>query len=119
MSVYSPSTPGFVLTAPRPRLRLTPRGRAVLGALAIVPLVLAALVFGWGASGAEAGSTPSDVIFATVTVHPGDSLWSIAERVAPDADPAEVVADLTRLNNLSGAALQPGEELAVPAVYAG
>src|SRR5436309_405246 len=45
----------------------------------------------------------------TVVVGTGDTLWSIAERIAPQADPRDVVADLEQANHLSGATVQAGE----------
>jgi LysM repeat protein len=47
-----------------------------------------------------------------VTVRSGDTLWSIASRVAPGADPRAEVATLQRLNHLRGTALTPGQVLA-------
>lgn len=105
-------------TAPvAPRLRITPRGRAVLAALIAAPLVVAAWV-GFSPA-AQAGDAPASVSFAYVSVEPGQSLWQLAERIAPGADPREVVADLLSLNNLASADVQPGQRLAVPAEYAG
>ena len=48
---------------------------------------------------------------------PGDTLWSIAEGIAPEADPRDVIGDITRLNLLRGGELQIGQELAIPAQY--
>jgi nucleoid-associated protein YgaU len=42
-----------------------------------------------------------------VVVEPGDTLWSIAKRVAPDRDPREVVDALVQARGT--AALLPGE----------
>ncbi len=53
-----------------------------------------------------------------VSVAPGQSLWQLAEQVAPRADPREVVADILALNQLASADVQPGQELAIPAQYA-
>jgi len=50
-------------------------------------------------------------------VMPGDTLWSIAEGIAPQADPREVIGEITRLNALEGGALQIGEQLAIPAQF--
>ena len=36
---------------------------------------------------------------------------------AADADPREVIGDITRLNLLRGGELQIGQELAIPAQY--
>ena len=49
-----------------------------------------------------------------VTVAPGDTLWSIALRVAPNADPRAEVAALERRNDLTSVDLVPGQVLRVP-----
>ena len=48
-----------------------------------------------------------------VVVEPGDTLWSIAERVEPGRDPRPVVDALAR--QLGSSTLMPGQTLAVPA----
>ncbi len=102
-----------------PRLRLTRRGRGVLAALAATPIViaLAIAILGNGAAiasredGAAAGS------FQTVTVSAGDTLWLIAEEVAPDSDPRDVVDAIMRLNALDDPTVIAGERLAIPGQY--
>ena len=101
-----------------PRLRITPRGRFVLGTLAVVPAVAVALFLGLGASGAQASGDSGSATFTYVSIAPGQSLWQLAEQVAPQADPREVVADILALNNLPSGDVQPGQELAIPAQYA-
>lgn len=105
------------LPARRP-LRLTLRGRAVFAALAAAPL-LAGLLFASVTTPASAGNESGVASFTTVTVESGDSLWSIAERVAPAADPREVVSELKRLNALEDSALVAGQSLAIPAQSGG
>jgi len=108
------------IPTPRTRLRLTVRGRRVLALLAALP-VIGALAFAVLAGGSALASRESGApagSFETVTVSAGDSLWSIAEEVAPSADPRDVVDALTRLNALDGVGLVPGQELAIPAEYA-
>jgi len=110
---------GHIPAARPTRLRLTARGRRALAVLASLPAVVAlavAVVSGGAAlatseAGAPAGS------FATVTVMPGDSLWSIAAQVAPAADPRDVVDAIMRLNALPGAGLAAGQTIAIPADY--
>lgn len=105
---------------PATRLRLTVRGRRVLAAAAALPaaIALSLAIVGGGAAlashdtGAPAGS------FATVVVSSGDSLWSIAEEVAPNRDPRDVVDAIVRLNALDGATISAGQRLAIPAEYA-
>jgi hypothetical protein len=109
---------GLQTPATQPRLRITRRGRAVLAVLIAVPLAIAAVVGGIGAVGATATSTASTASFEYVSVAPGESLWQLAQEVAPTADPRDVVADITNLNDLQDATLQPGQRLAIPAKYA-
>ncbi len=98
------------------RLRLTTRGRRALAGLAAVPAVIAvgiAVLSGGSAlasreDGALAGQ------FTSVVVGAGDSLWSIAEEVAPTADPRDVVDAIVRLNALEGGHISAGQRLAVP-----
>ena len=52
---------------------------------------------------------------ATYVVRPGDTLWSIAGRVAPDQDPRAVVDAIGAANDLPGEGLVPGQALQVPA----
>jgi len=107
------------LTAPATRLRLTVRGRRVLAVLASMPAAIAlviAILSGGGAiasgeQGAPAGS------FETVTVLPGDTLWSIAGEIAPAADPRDVIDGLMSLNMLGSAQIEAGQTLAIPAQY--
>ena len=106
--------------APATRLRLTVRGRRVLAFLASIPAVIAlsvAIVSGGGALASGEGSAPAGT-FAEVTVMPGDTLWSIAEEVAPAADTRDVVDDIARLNALSSGELAAGQSLAIPTEYA-
>ncbi|MFT4135523.1 LysM peptidoglycan-binding domain-containing protein [Microbacterium sp.] len=105
--------------APVTRLRLTVRGRRVLAAAASIPAVVAlsvAIVSGGGALASDERATPEPE-FATVSVLPGDSLWSIAETIAPGEDPRDVVDAVMRLNGLTTSALDVGQSLAIPHEY--
>lgn len=101
------------------RLRLTARGRRVLAALAALPAVIAlaaAVISGGSAFASRDGGAPVGA-FETVTVSYGDTLWSIAQEVAPNSDPRDVVGAITRLNALDGGVLDVGQSLAIPAEY--
>jgi hypothetical protein len=93
--------------ADTPRLRLTRRGRRA--AALLVFGVAGALV--WLAAQSAPAAAPNPRVPAAVTVLPGDTLWSIAARVAPGTDPRAEVDALLRLNHLSGPALLPGQVL--------
>ena len=101
------------------RLRLTARGRRALAVVAALPAVVAlsiAVISGGGAiASSDSGAATS---FATVTVMPGDTLWSIAEQVAPASDPRDVVDAIMRLNALPSAGLDAGQSIAIPVEYA-
>lgn len=98
------------------RLRLTQRGRRALFAVLAVPTALFGAFGALHATGAVAGSEQVDAQFETVMVQPGDTLWALAERIAPDRDPRDVVVDLEVLNGISGA-LVPGQVLSLPLQY--
>ena len=102
-------------TSARPvSVRLTRRGRALL-VLVLAGLLLTAFSMGRTGSQAaqEAGGGAAQQLEQT-TVQPGDSLWSVAERVAPDNDTREVVAQIRRLNDLTGSDLLVGQMLLLP-----
>jgi hypothetical protein len=99
----------------RSHLRMTARGRAVLLGLVTTPLVLVALVVGINA-GAASGSTSAGHL-QKVTVIGGETLWSLAQQVAPKDDPRDVIAAIMSVNQLQSANLQPGEQLLIPAQY--
>lgn len=109
----------IAITAPTTRMRITARGRRVVAFLVALPLAaaLAIAVVGGGAAlasdeaGAPAGS------FTEITVMSGQTLWSIAEELAPAADPRDVIAQITRLNALSGGSVTAGQRIAIPAEY--
>ena len=101
-----------------PRLHLTKRGRTVFTTLAAVPLVIGALVFALNGGGAAASLSGSDASFQYVTVASGQSLWQVAARLAPQADPRDVIAQLVQLNQLKSADVFAGQQLAIPAQYA-
>lgn len=99
----------------QPHLRMTARGRRVLLALAATPLVIAALVM--ALNGGMATATDSSAPVQYVTVQSGQSLWSLAQQIAPHADPRDVVADIASYNGLADSSVQVGERLAVPSKY--
>ncbi|MDP9883557.1 LysM repeat protein [Sinomonas atrocyanea] len=103
--------------APRPALRLTRRGRIVL---VVIPLFLAtlALLVAWAAltapaqAAAEPLTGPGGTV--TVTVQPGESLWTIAARRVPNQDPRVTISQIQDLNGLTGVRVLPGEQILVP-----
>ncbi len=55
------------------------------------------------------------VRFATVTVTPGESLWSIADRYTPaDGNTQDTVDRILSANHLASGTIVPGEHLRIP-----
>lgn len=91
-------------------LRLTRRGMlALVFATVLTGLVLLAVAWASAPGGAGAGGRTGAA--GSVMVQPGDTLWSIAQRTAPQRDPRQVVDQLRRLNHLNSVALTPGQTL--------
>lgn len=86
----------------RTQRRLARRG-------AVLALVICGLLMpvAWGAPAGNVG---------TVTVRRGETLWSIAVARYPGRDPRVVIPAIERANGLDGAVIQPGVQLALPAV---
>ncbi|MBV9291761.1 MAG: LysM peptidoglycan-binding domain-containing protein [Frankiales bacterium] len=91
-------------------LRLTRRGRLAVVLAALVSAVLGSSLLG-SSQAAGPGSRPAQ---RTVTVQPGESLWQVAVRVAPHADPRLIVTEIEQANHLAGPQVFGGQQLRVP-----
>jgi LysM domain len=91
-------------------LRLTRRGQAAAALAGILAGCVVAMAAWLSAPDAAptGGSTPSAVV-----VRDGDTLWSIANRVAPGSDPRREVVHLLRVNGLTDVTVFPGQTLRV------
>jgi LysM repeat protein len=89
----------------------------VFTTLAAAPLIAVAAWFGIAGGSAIASSDSSSATFEYVTVESGDSLWTIAATIAPEADPRDVIADVMSLNQLDSSTVVPGQEIALPERY--
>ena len=97
------------------RLRLTRRGRIVLAVLAVL---MVCGLFVAGASAARASGPASahggSGAAERVAVQPGDTLWSIAQSAAPNADARTIVQEILQANRLTTANITAGQRLWVP-----
>jgi LysM repeat protein len=92
------------------------RVRRTVAVLVLLSAVLAG-VFVLGRSTANSATqVPGQHPAAPVvyTVQPGDTLWSIATKVAPQTDPRTTVHLLRDLNSLSTGIVEAGQKLTIP-----
>jgi len=116
----SAAPPAPEVTTDRPaesrRLRLTRRGRVVL----IVAAAVVASLLGFAAASAAQASDhgvsprPAGRSVSQIVVQPGQTLWSIAVRTDPSADPRLVVQRIVSINALTGENIAAGQRLWVP-----
>ena len=92
-------------------VRLTKRGRRVIAVLVLLPLASTMWLFA-GRGAVAQGTAPTT---HTVVVQPGQSLWDIAQTVAPQADPRATIYKIKQLNHFAGSDLRPGQAVIVPA----
>jgi LysM domain len=97
---------------PARRVRVTRRGRLVLVAIAALVLLLA---ISFGRTGSQAATaTGTGPTLQQTTVQPGETLWAVAQRIAPKNDPREVIAQIRRINHLHSSVLRVGQQLLLP-----
>ncbi|GAA1855223.1 hypothetical protein GCM10009687_22610 [Asanoa iriomotensis] len=99
----------FPVRRPRPRLRLTRRGRLVLVVLFLLVVGGLAAVLSPASRAADPAGPP-----AIAVVQPGDTLWSVAARHRPSNSPFEVIAEIRRLNHLDSFTIFAGQKLILP-----
>ncbi len=83
-----------------------------------VTLSMALVAGAWAGPAARALGGAREPISATRTsylVRDGDTLWSIADRLAPGDDPRPLVDAIATANGLDAGALVPGSTLVIPA----
>lgn len=93
------------------RRRQAARRRHRAGLAAVGLAVVGLTIFGGGQE-ATAPADPQGKQIATV--QPGDTLWDIAERHAPEGMDTRVYVDFLVRTNDIGAVLQPGMKLRLP-----
>ncbi len=104
-----------------PRIPGSPQTALLVALIAAFTLsLLASMTIGAPVTSQPATSMSGPVVVESAaypawTVRSGDTLWSIAERTRPEADPRAVVLQIRVLNGLSaGRTLQAGDVLQLP-----
>jgi len=83
---------------------------AILG-IALIAVLLSPLAAG----AVRRGEAPAPPAQQVVVVGEGDTLWSIARGVRPEADPRATIAEIEQMNvSVDPGGLVPGQSLVVP-----
>ena len=105
---------GFVATNPS-GIVLNRRGRLArtLVVLSLAIVMVATFAFSAGAGSTDSmASTPDS--YVTVVVGPGESLWSLANRMAGDGDARSLIEEIMVVNSLATPDVQAGQSLRIP-----
>ena len=95
-------------------IRLNRRGRLARTFVVLSLAVVMASVFGFQAGAGTADSVGAPTSFIEVTVAPGDTLWSLATRLADGGDVRSLVDEIESVNSLASAELQAGQKVRIP-----
>ena len=105
--VLQSTNPSGVVLNRRGRLART----LVILSLAIVMVATFAFSAGAGSTDSMAATPDS---YVTVVVGPGESLWSLAGRMAGDGDARSLIEEIMVVNSLETPDVQAGQSLRIP-----
>ena len=98
-----------------PSVRLNRRGKLARTLVVLSLAIVAASVAG-GQAGADTSKSTAAAAdtFITVTVAPGDTVWSLANRVAPEGQAGALVSAIIEINSLGGGDVVAGQKIRIP-----
>jgi hypothetical protein len=95
-------------------VRLNRRGRLARTFVVLsLAIVLGSVVSAQAGAGTDT-STQAASSFITVTVAPGDTVWSLANRLAGGGDVRSLVSEIISVNSLSSVDVATGQKLRIP-----
>ena len=94
--------------------RLNRRGRLARTLLVLSLAVVMASLFGLQAGANTSETVKSQTSYIEVTAAPGDTLWSLATRMADGGDVRALVDEIATVNSLATAELQAGQKVRIP-----
>ena len=99
---------------PSGRIKLNRRGRLARTLVVLSLATVAASVAGGQAGASTATKSSAPHSFITVTVAPGDTVWSLANRVGDGSDAGALVASIIEINSLGNGDLSAGQKIRIP-----
>ncbi len=95
-----------------PPMRLTRRGRLLVTTTTAALIAVIALTAAAQPGHPDHPGRPAqDRLAGSVVVQPGDTLWALAVRADPGADPRATVERIRRLNGMPDSTVRPGQHL--------
>ena len=95
-------------------IRLNRRGRLARTFVVLsLAIVLGSVVSAKAGAGTDTAPQAA-ASFITVTVAPGDTVWSLANRVAAGGDVRSLVSEIITVNSLASVDLTAGQKLRIP-----
>ena len=95
-------------------IRLNRRGRLARTCVVLsLAIVLGSVVSAKAGAGTDAAPQVAGS-FITVTVAPGDPVWSLANRLAAGGDVRSLVSEIISVNSLASVDVQAGQKLRIP-----
>ena len=95
-------------------IRLNRRGRLARTFVVLsLAIVLGSVVSAKAGAGTEAAPQAAGS-FITVTVAPGDTVWSLATRLAGGGDVRALVSEIIEVNSLDSVDVATGQKLRIP-----
>lgn len=115
MSAITSINQGF---STNPSVRLNRRGRLARSLVVLSLAIVVASVAGGeaGANTANNGLSQADTSarFITVTVAPGETLWSLAAALSNGGATHALVADIVEINSLASVDIATGQQIRIP-----
>ncbi len=95
-------------------IRLNRRGRLARTFVVLsLAIVLGSVVSAKAGAGTDAAPQAA-ASFITVTVAPGDTVWSLASRVAPEGQAGALVSAIIEINSLGSGDVVAGQKIRIP-----
>jgi LysM repeat protein len=101
-------------TNPSRRIVLNRRGRLARTLVVLSLAIVAASVAGGAAGASTSEKAVSSTHFVTVTVAPGETLWSLANRISDGRGVHALIADIVEANNLDSVDVAAGDQIRIP-----